>query len=423
MSAETIIYNAKIATNASPSFVEAIAIEGGNVSATGNSDKMLRLASPATTIIDAKGRTVIPGLNDSHMHPIRGGLNYNMELRWDGVPSLADALRMLKEQAARTPGPQWVRVIGGWSEFQFAERRMPTLDEINAVAPDTPVFVLHLYDRALLNGAALRAVGYTKDTPDPQAGEIQRDKKGNPTGILIAKPNSYILYSSIFKGPKLSREDQLNSSRLFFRELNRFGITSVVDAGGGFQNYPDDYEVVNELHQANQLTIRLASLTSAFSAMLRVLQCVALAGLLDVVSLMIDATVRRIWHAHGLKPHLSRSFKVSNDPEFAEKLADVVGLYLNPPEHAIVLRVDEKSQIQALDRTQPGLPIKKGRCGTMTHDYKRNGTATLFAALDTLDGRVISMCDDRHRHQEWLRFLRIIDKLTPKDKQVHLIVD
>ena len=136
-----------------------------------------------------------------------------------------------------------------------------------------------------------------------------------------------------------------------------------------------------------------------------------------------EATVRRIWRAHGLKPHLSRSFKVSNDPEFAEKLADVVGLYLNPPERAIVLSVDEKSQIQALDRTQPGLPIKKGRCGTMTHDYKRNGTATLFAALDTLDGRVISMCDDRHRHQEWLRFLRIIDKLTPQDKQVHLIVD
>jgi transposase len=136
-----------------------------------------------------------------------------------------------------------------------------------------------------------------------------------------------------------------------------------------------------------------------------------------------EATVRRIWRAHGLKPHLSRTFKVSNDPEFAEKLADVVGLYLNPPEHAIVLSVDEKSQIQALDRTQPGLPIKKGRCGTMTHDYKRNGTATLFAALDTLDGRVISMCDDRHRHQEWLRFLRIINKLTPKDKQVHLIVD
>jgi transposase len=136
-----------------------------------------------------------------------------------------------------------------------------------------------------------------------------------------------------------------------------------------------------------------------------------------------EATVRRIWRAHGLKPHLSRTFKVSQDPQFAEKLADVVGLYLNPPEHAIVLSVDEKSQIQALDRTQPGLPLKKGRCGTMTHDYRRNGTATLFAALDTLDGRVISMCDDRHRHQEWLRFLRMIDKLTAQDKQVHLIVD
>lgn len=136
-----------------------------------------------------------------------------------------------------------------------------------------------------------------------------------------------------------------------------------------------------------------------------------------------EATVRRIWHAHGLKPHLSRTFKVSTDPQFAEKLTDIVGLYLNPPEHAIVLSVDEKSHIQALDRTQPGLPMKKGRSGTMTHDYKRNGTATLFAALDTFDGRVISMCDDRHRHQEWLRFLRIIEKLTPQDKQVHLIVD
>ena len=136
-----------------------------------------------------------------------------------------------------------------------------------------------------------------------------------------------------------------------------------------------------------------------------------------------EASVRRIWHAHGLKPHLVRTFKVSHDPQFAEKLEAIVGLYLSPPEHAIVLCVDEKSQIQALDRTQPGLPLKKGRCGTMTHDYKRNGTATLFAALNTLDGTVISMCDDRHRHQEWLRFLRVIDDVTPPEKQLHLIVD
>jgi transposase len=136
-----------------------------------------------------------------------------------------------------------------------------------------------------------------------------------------------------------------------------------------------------------------------------------------------EASVRRIWRAHGLKPHLVKTFKLSNDPQFAEKLEAIVGLYLNPPEHAIVLCADEKSQIQALDRTQPGLPLKKGRAGTMTHDYKRNGTATLFAAMNTLDGTVISMCDDRHRHQEWLRFLRVIDDVTPSEKTLHLILD
>lgn len=136
-----------------------------------------------------------------------------------------------------------------------------------------------------------------------------------------------------------------------------------------------------------------------------------------------EASVRRIWHAHGLKPHLVETFKISNDPQFAEKLETIVGLYLNPPEHAIVLCVDEKSQIQALDRTQPGLPLKKGRGQTMTHDYKRNGTATLFAALNALDGTVIGMCQERHRHQEWLKFLRVIDEVTPTDKQIHLIAD
>ena len=166
MPADVILHNAKIATNGVPSFVEAVAIEGEKILVTGTSDEVFRHRGPSTLVIDARGRTVIPGLNDSHLHLIRGGLNYNMELRWDGVPSLADALRMLKDQAARTPPPQWVRVVGGWTEFQFAERRMPTLDEINAAAPDTPVFVLHLYDRAILNRAALRAVGYTQDTPD-----------------------------------------------------------------------------------------------------------------------------------------------------------------------------------------------------------------------------------------------------------------
>ena len=200
MSVELILHNAKIATNGVPSFVEAIAITTGKIAAVGNDDEILRLRGPHTRVIDGRRRTVIPGLNDSHMHPIRGGLNYNLELRWDGVPSLADALRMLKEQAARTPAPQWVRVIGGWTEFQFAERRMPTLDEINDAAPDTPVFVMHLYDRALLNAAALRAVGYDKNTPNFPAGEVQRDRHGNPTGLLIAKPNANTLYSTLAMG-------------------------------------------------------------------------------------------------------------------------------------------------------------------------------------------------------------------------------
>jgi predicted amidohydrolase YtcJ len=258
MAADVILHNARIATNRAPSFVEAVAIEGGKFVAAGASDEILRQRGPATLVIDAGGRTVIPGLNDSHLHLIRGGLNYNLELRWDGVPSLADALRMLRDQARRTPPPQWVRVVGGWTEFQFAERRMPTLDEINAVSPDTPVFVLHLYDRAILNRAALRAVGYTRNTPDPPGGEIQRDKSGNPTGLLIARPNAGLLYATLAKGPKVPPEDQANSTRHFMRELNRLGVTSVIDAGGGFQNYPEDYQVIEGLHRRGEMTVRVA---------------------------------------------------------------------------------------------------------------------------------------------------------------------
>ncbi|MBB3220765.1 amidohydrolase [Pseudoduganella umbonata] len=236
----------------------AVAIADGKFLAVGSAEEVMRHAAADTRVIDLNGRTVIPGLNDSHLHLIRGGLNYNLELRWEGVPSLADALRMLKEQALRTPTPQWVRVVGGWNEFQFAEKRMPTLDEINAAAPDTPVFVLHLYDRALLNRAALRAVGYDKNTPAPPGGEIQRDAQGNPTGMLIARPNAMILYATLAKGPALPLEHQVNSTRQFMRELNRLGLTSAIDAGGGFQNYPQDYQVVQQLAEQDQLTIRIA---------------------------------------------------------------------------------------------------------------------------------------------------------------------
>ncbi|MMZ43967.1 N-substituted formamide deformylase precursor [compost metagenome] len=258
-SASLIITNGKFHTvDREAPTAQAVAIRDGKFLAVGSENDVMQHAGPETQVIDLHGHTAVPGLNDSHLHLIRGGLNYNLELRWEGVPSLADALRMLKEQALRTPSPQWVRVVGGWTEFQFAERRMPTLDEINQAAPDTPVFILHLYDRALLNRAALKVVGYTKNTPNPPGGEIQRDGNGNPTGMLIAKPNAMILYATLAKGPKLPLEQQVNSTRQFMRELNRLGLTSAIDAGGGFQNYPDDYQVISELHDKQQLTLRIA---------------------------------------------------------------------------------------------------------------------------------------------------------------------
>lgn len=257
--ADVILYNGKFHTvdSAQPA-ASAVAIKDGKFIAVGADAMIDQYRDENTQVIDLHQKRVIPGLNDSHIHLIRGGLNYNLELRWDGVPSLADALRMLKEQVAKTPSPQWVRVVGGWTEFQFAEKRMPTLDEINTIAPDTPVFIMHLYDRALLNRAALRAVGFAKDTPAPPGGQIQRDGNGNPTGLILATPNAMILYSTLAKGPKLSYEHQVNSTRHFMTELNRFGITSVIDAGGGAQNYPEDYKVVNELNEQNQLTVRIA---------------------------------------------------------------------------------------------------------------------------------------------------------------------
>jgi predicted amidohydrolase YtcJ len=236
----------------------AVAVKAGRFIAVGSDKDVQAHRGDRTQVIDLLKRTVIPGLNDSHLHLIRGGLNYNLELRWDGVASLADAMTMLREQARRTPPPQWVRVVGGWTEFQFKEQRMPTLDEINAAAPDTPVFILHLYDRAWLNKAALRAAGFTKNTPNPPGGEIERDKSGDPTGLLIARPNAKILYDTLAKGPKLSPDDQINSTRLFMREMNRLGITSCIDAGGGNQNYPDDYRIIGDLAKAGELTVRIA---------------------------------------------------------------------------------------------------------------------------------------------------------------------
>lgn len=254
---ELYLYNGKI-TTLDPAHPEAgsLSIRDGRIVAVDAPPDMP--AGPETVRLDLRGRRVIPGLNDSHLHVIRAGLYYNLELRWDGIPSLADALRRLKEQADRTPPPHWVRVIGGWNEWQFAEKRMPTLAELNRAAPDTPVMVLHLYDCAMLNRAAMRALGMDNNTPNPPGGLIERDASGKPTGLLIAEPNAFVLYSTIGRAPKLSFEDQLNSSRHFMRELNRFGVTSVSDAGGGWQNYPEDYGVIQQLGRNKEVTVRMA---------------------------------------------------------------------------------------------------------------------------------------------------------------------
>src|SRR5580704_8669288 len=195
---DLILLNGRFTTlDKSKPTATAVAIKDGKFIAVGEDSGISQLKSDSTRTVDLNGRRVLPGLIDNHLHIIRGGLNFNMELRWDGVRSLADAMAMLKAQVAITPPPQWVRVVGGFTEHQFAEKRLPTIEELNAVAPDTPVFILHLYDRAILNAAALRAVGYTVETPEPPGGEIVRDGSGNPIGLLVARPNALILYTTL----------------------------------------------------------------------------------------------------------------------------------------------------------------------------------------------------------------------------------
>lgn len=257
--ADLVVRNAKIHTQdpVRPQ-AEAIAIRDGVITVVGDDNDVASHVGPDTKVVDAVGRRMVPGLNDAHLHVIRGGLNYVLELRWDGVPTLRQGLAMLREQAARTPKGQWVRVVGGWSAEQFAERRLPTVAELNAAAPDTPVFVLHLYQSAVLNRAALKAAGFTRDTPDPKGGQIVRGRDGEPTGMLLAAPSALILYSTLAKAPVLQGEDKKTSTRHFLRELNRFGLTSAIDAAGGFQNFPDNYSTVVELAEAGQLSLRIA---------------------------------------------------------------------------------------------------------------------------------------------------------------------
>ncbi|MFD5270296.1 amidohydrolase family protein [Streptomyces sp. NPDC058335] len=257
--AELVVRNARIHTQ-DPRRPQAgaLAVRGGVVTAVGDDRDTAGHIGPDTRVVDALGRRVAPGLNDAPLHVIRGGLNYVLEPRWDGVRTLRQGLAILREQAARTPKGQWVRVVGGWSAEQFAERRLPTVAELNAAAPDTPVFVLHLYQSAVLNRAALKAAGYDRGTPDPKGGQIVRGGDGEPTGMLLAAPGALILSSTLAKAPPPAGEDRRTSTRHCLRELNRFGLTSAIDAADGFQNFPENYSTVVDLAKSGQLSLRIA---------------------------------------------------------------------------------------------------------------------------------------------------------------------
>ncbi|MEM7665833.1 MAG: amidohydrolase [Pseudomonadota bacterium] len=255
---DTIIVNGDVITldPLKPS-ATAIAIEDGIIVATGDDAEILALGGADTDVIDVEGRSVIPGLNDSHLHATRGGRFFNTELRWDGVKSLERGLEMIGEQAARTPEGQWVRVIGGWSPYQFAERRLPTPAELTEASPDVPVFVLFLYSQGYLNAAGVKALGITAETEAPPGGRYELTEDGG--AILHAEPNPTILYQTIGALPSLSEVDQVNSTRHFYRELNRFGVTSAIDAGGGGHTYAKDYVGTRILAERGELDIRVSN--------------------------------------------------------------------------------------------------------------------------------------------------------------------
>jgi predicted amidohydrolase YtcJ len=257
-SPDLIIHNAKVTTlqDGQPE-AQAFGALGEKIVAVGGEAEIMALRVGNTRVIDAGGRRVIPGLNDSHFHLVRAGRDYNLELRWDGVESLQRGLQMIREQAMRTPKGQWVRVLGGWSPYQFSEKRMPTVAELNDAAPDTPVYILFAYSEGLLNRSGAAALGLTRGSQPPEGGSYEFVDGG----AILRKPAA--VYSPIGQLPALSAEDQVNSTQHFFRELNRFGLTSVLDAGGTNLPYPDDYQALAKLATRPSFPIRVSNLLFA----------------------------------------------------------------------------------------------------------------------------------------------------------------
>jgi hypothetical protein len=255
--ADFVLYNAKVTTldDGKPE-VSAIAVSHGQIVATGDDASIRAMATAGTVSVDGHGRRVIPGLIDDHAHYIRGGLTWNTEVRWDGVPTLAEGLRLIKEQAARTPPGQWVRVVGGWTPWQFAEKRLPTRADLDAASPDRPVYVQYFYSVAVVNTAGIKELGLTKDTPTPPGTRLERDAAGELTGGLIADPHPGLMYATVAKLPSLSAEDQQNSTIQLFRTLARYGLTGEVDAGGGGHEFPKDYKTAETVAGQHGLAIR-----------------------------------------------------------------------------------------------------------------------------------------------------------------------
>jgi predicted amidohydrolase YtcJ len=263
--ADLIVRGGRIHTlDAADTVVSSLAVAGDVIAAAGDDRDTAALLGPDTEVIDLGGRTVIPGLHDSHAHLADAGNSWNMQVRWEGVPSLADALRRLQVRAAEASPGQWVQVLGGWSETQFAEHRLPTQAEIESVSEDVPVMVVLLDSAAFLNRAALRDLGYDKSTPDPPGGEIQRDDAGNPTGLLIAKPSPEVLAEAVLRGPVADSDEMLNATHRFQRELSRLGVTGVID--GGATGFPECYGALRTLRAQNRLSLRMALNVSAMRA-------------------------------------------------------------------------------------------------------------------------------------------------------------
>lgn len=259
LAADMIVYNSKIDTYDGQKFSAFSVTDGRFEQLTNDKEQLLKEKTADTIVIDAQGRRVIPGLNDSHLHVVRGGRFYNLETRWEGIDSLATGLEMIKQNAKVTPKGQWVRVVGGWSPYQFKEKRLPTSAELTEAAPDTPVFVLHLYSGGVLNKKAMQVLGITKNTVPPKGSYYEKDANGELTGRLVADPNPMILYKTIAALPQLSAEEQLNSSKHYYNKLLSLGVTSVIDAGGGGHTFPENYQASTALAVTGELPIRVSN--------------------------------------------------------------------------------------------------------------------------------------------------------------------